>query len=255
MTPLAISVKQYQSPQGNALQIRDNLQRQLPALTPAYCAHDGHFVIVASGPFLTEHIEEIRHESERGRPICAINGSYDYLVDNGIIPNLFLTVDPRPMPQNVVKPQQDTVFLLASRVNPELFDRLKDYKVMLWHSWSMEDECKEFKGKFAIGGGTTSGLRAINVGYVLGFRNFILYGLDSCLADDQKTKRFTGEEAGAIIDVTVGDKTFYCNHAMAQQANEFQELYKVMHDVHIDAKGRGLIAEILKERQRLGKRV
>jgi hypothetical protein len=158
------------------------------------------------------------------------------------------------MPQNVTKPQKETVFLLASRVNPELFDRLKDYRVLTWHSWSMESECEAFKGRFAIGGGTTSGLRAINVGYVLGFRNFVFYGLDSCLSDDRKTKRFTGEEAGAIVDVIVGDKTFYCNHAMAQQANEFQEIYKVM-DVHIEVKGNGLIAMILEERKRLGKPV
>jgi len=255
MNPLAISVKQYISPQGNELQIRENLKRELPELKPAICSHDGNFVIVASGPFLSEHIEEIRQEQERGRPICAINGSYDYLVNHGIIPNLFLTVDPRPMPQNVTNPQHETVFLLASRVNPELFDRLTDYKVLVWHSWSLEKECEEFKGKFAIGGGTTSGLRAINMGYVLGYRNFIMYGMDSCLADDKKTKRFSGEEAGAIIDVVVGDKTFYCNHAMAQQANEFQELYKVMSDVHLEAKGRGLIAAILDERKRLGKRV
>jgi hypothetical protein len=82
----------------------------------------------------------------------------------------------------------------------------------------------------------------------------LFYGLDSCLSDDRKTKRFTGEEAGAIVDVIVGDKTFYCNHAMAQQANEFQEIYKVM-DVHIEVKGNGLIAMILEERKRLGKPV
>jgi uncharacterized Rossmann fold enzyme len=255
MTPLAINVKQFVSPQGNETQIRDNIKRGLPELKPACCSHDGNFVIVASGPFLTEHIEDVRTEQAKGRPICAINGSYDFLVQHGIIPNLFLTVDPRPMPQNVTNPQHESVFLLASRVNPELFDRLKDHKVLVWHSWSLENECQEFKGKFAIGGGTTSGLRAINVGYVLGYRNFILYGMDSCLADDRKTKRFSGEEAGAIVDVIVGEKTFYCNHAMAQQANEFQELYKVMQDVHIEAKGRGLLAAILEERKRLGKRV
>jgi uncharacterized Rossmann fold enzyme len=254
MQRLAINVKQYVSPQGNEAQIRETLSRKLPELTPACCAHDGTFVIVASGPSLPDYIDEIRAEQEKGRPVCAINGTYDYLVDNGIIPNLFLTVDPRPMPQNVTKPQKETVFLLASRVNPELFDRLKDYRVLTWHSWSMESECEAFKGRFAIGGGTTSGLRAINVGYVMGFRNFVFYGLDSCLSDDKKTKRFTGEEAGAIVDVIVGDETFYCNHAMAQQANEFQEIYKVM-DVHIEAKGRGLIAKILKERKRLGKPV
>lgn len=253
MQPLAINVKQYVSPEGNEGQIRRALSLNLPELKPACCSHDGTFVIAASGPSLVEFVEDIRLEQAKGRPICAINGAYDYLVDQGITPNLFLTVDPRPMPQNVTKPQKESVFLLASRVNPEVFDRLKDYKILLWHSWSTENECAEFKGKFSIGGGTTSGLRAVNVGYVMGFRNFVFYGMDSCLADDGKTKRFSGEEAGAIVDVIVGGERFLCNGAMAQQAQEFQTLYNVMPDLHIESKGYGLLAKILSERKRLGK--
>jgi hypothetical protein len=109
-------------------------------------------------------------------------------------------------------------------------------------------------GKFGIGGGTTSGLRAINVGYVLGYRKFRLYGLDSCLADDKSTKRFTGEKAGAIIDVIVGGRTFWCNHAMAQQAQDFQQLYKVMPDMTVESFGDGLITAILAERRKQGLR-
>lgn len=255
MQPLAINVKQYVSEEGNDAQIRRALSLGLPEITPALCRHDGTFVIAASGPSLVEFVEEIRSEQANGRPICAINGAYDYLVEQGITPDIFLTVDPRPMPQNVTKPQKETVFLLASRVNPEVYDRLKCFRVMVWHSWSTENECHEFKGKFAIGGGTTSGLRAINVGYVLGFRKFSLYGMDSCLAADGKTKRFTGEEAGKIVDVIVGGEIFLCNGAMAQQAQEFQTLYNVMPDLHIDCHGNGLLAKILQERKRLGKPV
>jgi uncharacterized Rossmann fold enzyme len=255
MQPLAINVKQYVSEGGNESQIRHALALNLPELKPALCRHDGTFVIAASGPSLVEFIEEIREEQAKGRPICAINGAYDYLVSQGITPDLFLTVDPRPMPQNVTKPQQETIFLLASRVNQELYQRLNGFRVMVWHSWSTENECNEFKGRFAIGGGTTSGLRAINVGYVLGYRNFSLYGMDSCLAADGKTKRFSGEESGKIVDVIIGGETFLCNGAMAQQAQEFQTLYNVMPDLHIKAYGNGLLARILLERERLGKRV
>jgi hypothetical protein len=37
--------------------------------------------------------------------------------------------------------------------------------------------------------------------------------------------------------------------AMAQQANEFQLIYSTMPDVQIEARGDGLIAEILKVRR------
>lgn len=251
MQKLAVQVKQWGSTETNSQNIRYCLDKKLPALSAAPCAHDGTFVIVGSGPSLPEFLDEIREERAKGRPICAINGAYDWLVDNGVTPDLFLTVDPRPMPQNVTKPQRDTVFLLASRVNPEVFDRLKHFPILTWNSWSEEAECEAFRGQMAIGGGTTSGLRAINVAYILGYRNFVLFGLDSCLAPDRKTKRFTGEEAGIVVDVVVDGETFYCNQAMAQQANEFQELYRVM-DLSIDVRGKGLLAAIIKGRKSRG---
>jgi hypothetical protein len=43
-------------------------------------------------------------------------------------------------------------------------------------------------------------------------------------------------------------KKFNCNMAMAQQANEFQKLFEVMGDINVDARGPGLIAEIMRVR-------
>jgi hypothetical protein len=253
MQPLAIDVSQFGAAEVNAEYIRAALDRRLPELTPALCSHDGTFVIVGSGPSLPRFLDEILEEREKGRPICAINGAHDWLCEQGIEPDFFLTVDPRPMPQNFKRLNDYTRYLIASRCNPETFDALKDRKVILFHSWSDQPECKVWmdKGKFGVGGGTTSGLRAINVGFVWGFRKFVLYGMDSCLAEDGITKRFTGEKAGQTIDVIVGGKRFLCNYAMAQQAKDFQEIYKIM-DVTIDAKGDGLIAKILEERRKKG---
>lgn len=251
MRELRIQCENYGTAEDNGSNILSALGRNLPTLQPALCAHDGTFVIAASGPSLPSFIEEIRKEQESGRPVCSINGAHDFLVESGVIPNLFLTVDPRPMPQNVKSPQPETIYCLASRVNPELFDRLKEHRVMLWHSYGAAAEAPYYKGQPSIGGGSTSGMRAITVGYIMGYRKFILYGMDSCLAEDRLTKRFTGEQAGVVVDVTVGDRTFYCNGAMAQQAQEFQELFRTFPGIQIEAKGDGLIAAILEERKKL----
>lgn len=251
MRELSIQCENYGTAEENGKNILSALERKLPTFSPALCAHDGVFVVVASGPSMPSQIEAIRSDS-RSRPICAINGAYDHLIDAGIVPNLFLTVDPRPMPQNVTKPHQDTIFLLASRVNPELFDRLREHKVMLWHSFGAEAEHKFYAPAPSVGGGSTSGLRAITIGWLMGFRRFVLYGMDSCLADDKLTKRFTGEKAGVVVDVIVGGKTFYCNGAMAQQAQEFQELYRTFPGISIDCRGGGLLAAIIEERKKAG---
>lgn len=251
MHELKIQCENYGTAEENGRNILSALERRLPTFAPALCAHDGTFVVVASGPSMPSQIGAIRSDSQT-RPVCAINGAYDYLIDCGIVPNLFLTVDPRPMPQNVTRPHQDTIFLLASRVNPELFDRLKDHKVMLWHSYGALEEHQFYKPAPSVGGGSTSGLRAITIGWLMGFRKFILYGMDSCLAEDRLTKRFTGEHAGVVIDVTVGNRTFYCNGAMAQQAQEFQELYRTFPGISMECRGGGLLAAIIEERRKAG---
>lgn len=256
LQPLAIDVGQFGTAQGHQDNIRRALSLGLPELQPAVCPHDGNMVLVGSGPSLPAFIEEIRAERAKGRPICAIKGAHDFLCQNGIEPDLFLSVEPRDRRSNVKEKNDRTVYLLASRVAPEMFDHLKERKVVLWHSWSAEEENKVFDntGKLLIGGGTTSGLRAINVFYVLGFKNFILYGMDSCLADDGKTKRFDGSKAGQIIDIIMGGRKFLANYAMAAQAQEFQNIWRVMPDIHVDVKGDGLLAWIVSERKKHGKK-
>ncbi len=251
--------------------IRTNLARGCQEFVPAFCFHDGHFVIAGSGHSLPQYLDELKQERVEGRPICAVKGAHDFLIENGIEPDVFVSCEPRDRPLKYTSAR--TVYLLASRCAPSLFDQLKDHKVIIWHSLSgaqaatpkpgsntitwdelkLEDECQIWKGRIGIGGGTTSGLRAINLGYCLGFKNIILYGFDSCLAPDKDTKRFTGEKVGDAWkgDVIVDGKRFWCNGAWAQQATEFQELYKGM-DIHVEAKGEGLIAAILEARRKRG---
>lgn len=238
---------------------RENVKKNLGRtkdFAPAIVHNDGYFVVVASGPSLPDFVEEIREERELGRPICSVNGSHDFLVQSGIEPDLFVTCDPSPMPQHFKLANDRTIYLLASRADPDSFERLKDRKVLTWHSWHPGTELwEEMQGKTLIGGGTTSGLRSINIGIMLGFRRFILYGMDSCLAEDKKTKRFSGEKAGLVVDRIIGDKTFYCNGAMAMQADEFQQYYNLPGvEISIEVKGDGLLAAILEERRKRGLR-
>lgn len=256
MQTLAVPVKAYGTDEELASNIRSALDRNLRELSPSLVSHDGTLVIAGSGPSLPDFVDEIAAEREKGRPILACNGAHDFLCDNGIIPNLFLTTDPRDtIVRNTQRKNPDTIYLLASRCSPKLFDHLSDCQVMLWHSWCPGPEQAVFKGHFGIGGGTTSGTRAIYVGYVMGFRKFAIYGMDSCLAADRLTKRFSGELADkAVMDIHVGEsgKVFYANPAMAQQADEIQHLPQTLIGATFDFKGPGLLAAIWAERRRLG---
>ena len=252
MKPLEITVQAAGTAEELCSNIRSALSRGLPELTLAPIKHDGNIVLVASGWSMPDYIDEIKAHRRAGRPIVAIKAAHDFLVENGVEPDLWVNLDPRDRTSGIQRLNDHTVYMPASRCPPCTFDHLAGRKILLWHSWSPGEEMEAIgPGKLAVGGGTTSGLRAINIGYLLGFRTFTLYGYDSCNRADG-VKRFTGETTGPSVDVYVGGpggRKFNCNAAMAQQANEFQKLFDVMGDITLNVKGPGLIAEIMRVRE------
>ena len=254
MRPLKLQVKPAGTPEGIRANVQAALARGLPELSVPPVTHDGTMVIVGSGPSTPSMVEAIRDERALGRPIFAVKGAHDFLCQQGLQPDLWLCVDPRDRAYLLKEANDHTTCLISSRCDASMFEALANRKVVLVHTWSKEEHCDEYNGKLLVGGGTTSGLRAITVAYVLGFRKIALYGFDSCLAPDRKTKRFTGEgvEPGKLVDVIVDGRRFWCNAAMAQQAHEFQDYYTVMPDLKVDAKGDGLIAAILTARRKRG---
>jgi hypothetical protein len=250
MHPLEITVTLAGDVKDILNAIQTNSGRNLPVLGPAPCRHDGNMVLVGSGPSLPLFVDEIRQHQAKGRTVVAIKGAHDYLMAHGITPDLWVCLDPRDKRNGIQRKNKKTVYLLASRCDPVMFEHLADCNVMLWHSWSQGDELSAVTDKYCIGGGTTSGLRAVNIGYVLGFRNFILYGYDSCLGADNKL-RVDGSTDDRVMDVWVGNsgRKFRCTPEMAQQAKEFQKIYELMPDVSIISWGDGLITAIIAERE------
>lgn len=271
LTRTAIQPLTAGTPESNSESIRSALSRGLSEFTyPAPFFHDGNMVIVGSGPSVTGFLESIREEKRNGRPICAIKGAHDWLIENDIAPDLFVSCEPRDRP---LKHVSDTCcYVLASRCAPSLFDQLTGKRIIVWHSLAFrhgfnpepgekfefdygnfEEECQAFKERaVAVGGGSTSGLRALTIIYQLfGFRNITLYGFDSCLAPDRKTKRFTGEDIGngKMVDVIVAGRRFFCNGAMAAQASEFQDVINAMPGLNLTIKGDGLLAAIMAARK------
>lgn len=254
MQPLALHVKPVGTVEGIRANVQAALARHLPELVPGLVRHDGTMVCVGSGPSMPGLLEEIRAERERGRPIFAVKGAHDFLCRNGMQPDLWMCVDPRDRTNLLEEANDYTTYLISSRCDATMFDALKDKRVFVCHTWAKEEHCPEYEGRLLLGGGSTSGLRAITAGYALGFNKFVLYGYDSCLSSDKATKRFTGEgvEPTKILDVIVDGKRFWTNGAMAQQAHEFQDYYTAMPDLHIEVRGGGLIAAILEARRKRG---
>ncbi len=257
MIPLALDVATFNSPEGIPAFIERNIARGLEEFKPALCTNDGTFIICGAGPSLADFGAEIRAERDKGRPICAAKGAHDWLCENGLAPDLFVSIEPRDRRNNLKCESDRTIYLLASRCAPEIFDHLKDRPVMIWNAASCEEENAIFRKhgyKTLVGGLSTSGLRAVNIGYFLGFRKFVLYGMDSCNAADGMTKRVDGSQSGQTIEVTVGGpggRKFTCNVAMAKQAQDYNYLFSMMPDITVDIMGDGLLAAMEAERRKM----
>jgi len=211
---------------------------------------DGVIMLVASGPSVAGQIDVIR-EMSKTTLIVAIKDAHDWLIDNGVIPDYALAIDPQEHRISFYKPNTGVEYMIASQCHKAMFDNLEGHKVTIWHPYVMKGQDRP-KNSLLIGGGTTSGLRAISLFYVLGWRHFALFGFDSCLTGDMLRINGSGlKEGEPLTEVRIDQdgETFYCNPSMALQAEHFQTYYDYLPDSHYYGFGHGLIQAIIKKRE------
>ena len=226
------------------------IARGYPQVKEAQAAKTGAVLLVASAPSVIGQLELIKKMKAAGSPIVAIKGAHDWLIENGVTPDYALAIDPQEHRIAFYKPQPSVHYMIASQCHPAMFDNLDGHQVTLWHPYLKKGQDRP-KKTMLIGGGTTSGLRAISLFYVLGYRQFELFGFDSC--NDGELLRVNGDglkDGDKLIEVKIdpNGETFECNTAMALQAEHFQTYYDYLPDATFNGHGRGLIQAIIKKR-------
>jgi uncharacterized Rossmann fold enzyme len=225
--------------------------RGLPQVKQAEPVKTNPVILVASAPSVRGKVEVIRKMQAAGSPVVAIKGAHDWLIAQGLIPDYALAIDPQEHRIAFYKPHKAVHYMIASQCHPAMFDNLEGHNVTIWHPYVKKGQTRP-KNSMLIGGGTTSGLRAISLFYVLGYRQFELFGFDSCNTGDML--RVNGErlkDGDNLIEVQIDPQgeTFYCNTAMALQAEHFQTYYDYLPDATFVGHGHGLIQAIIKKRE------
>lgn len=153
-------------------------------------------VYVGAGPSMKGFVDGIRERHKKGDFIVTSNLTYDFLLDNGVVADVVLIIDPKPIVATYIKnPQKETQFYIGVVCNPEVAEGLiakgmNVEKVLV--GYGIEDESdiqlqKELYGedkKDFLVGGTMTGLRVMNFAILLGFKHMEYYGLDSCFSGD-----------------------------------------------------------------------
>lgn len=203
--PVWVEVRPPVSPEQMVENMRSALSRGLKEVI--HCKPTGYSLSVAAGgPSLHDTYTQLANATH----IAAVNGSLGFLLERGIVPTFCGVLDSNEHMKDVVEADPRVRYLVASNCHPALFDKLLDAgcKVWLWHptpksigtNEGFELLKRERPGTWCmVAGGCTIGLRWVNLGYMLGYRDFHLHGLDSSFRDD-KTHAYKDRRWGQWVD-------------------------------------------------------
>lgn len=194
--------------------------------------------VVAGGPSMQDYLEDIR---EWDGYVIAINGAHDWLIEEGIIPDAVIAIDPQPaLAKCFQKPNDETTYLIASCCAPEVFDALEGRRVIVWHA--IQGECRPLGVSHFVLGGPSAATRAPHLLYMMGFREVHMFGVDSSYDTLQTHVYENGHVNGGNIQVRVGMEMFITTPPMLAQA---EYLWNTTKDFNIKIHGYGLSAAMI----------
>jgi hypothetical protein len=239
--------------------IRSAIARGLPQVRGHHGKSGARVCLIGGGPSLVSSLESIRAAADSGAKLVGMNGTYGWLIEQGLRPSAYVQVDARPTNLRFLTTHgkfNDCTYFLASHLDPVFFDAVAGWpNVHLFHAIAGDDQ-QEFDilNEFYFGrwqpvdGGSTVMLRSIRLFSLLGFTEFELFGCDSCYVGDAHHAYAQPEndgEAGQIIEVC--GRQFYAASWQVSQAMEFVEFVRARGDEFaLRIHGDGLLAHLLR---------
>jgi len=224
--------------------IRENSALNLKWLE-AKDAHIGVAVMVGGGASVEDYLDVIEDMRRKGGTVFAMNAVSQYLRENGIAVDFQVMADAKQETATLVDIEAPR-HLFASQVHPDTVEKAGN--PTLWHLeiGGIEEHLPEERvadgGYALIGGGAAVGNSALCVAYAMGFREFHIFGFDSC--HTQGRSHAYPQPMNQFIpntDVTWGGKTYTASLAMKAQAEKFQitaqQLKQAGCDLHLYGEG------------------
>ncbi len=245
MQPLNVSVDRMLS------QASRNLRRDLPMFIEQE-EHGSLLCIVGGAPSLKDSLPILRSRIDRGALVASLNGTHDWLIERGIVPNLHVMLDARQQNVEFVrKPHKDVTYMIAAQCHPDIFDALEGHDIVMWVADlpGMRELVEPVEKPVGlVGGGSTVGMKTMMLAYLWGFRAISLFGIDGCYRGGQHHAYAQPLNDGEqVVDTIVQGKRFSCSPWMLQQADDFDADARnlIKHGVTLKAYGSGLIQTLL----------
>jgi hypothetical protein len=234
----------------------ENCKKDLPWLEPLPL-NNKTLIIVGGAPSLKKTIGDLKQRIKLTKcHVMTTNGTLKYLKSKNIIPKYHAQFDARPENVSFVEnASQNTEYLIGSMSDPGVLKALEGHKVTLWHGgFDLNEQLKilnqyQYKPIVVIGGGYTIGLRALTIGYHLGYRKFVMYGIDSSFSGDEhhayEQKLNNGDKP---VPAAYQGKEYMVAPWMYRQAMNFEQNHKELTRLGCSIKvmGEGLIPDMCK---------
>jgi SAM-dependent methyltransferase len=221
-----------------------------------FATNDLECIILGGGPTAKQYLPQMKAMRENGAKLITLNGAYNWALAHDLKPSATVICDAREFNKRFVTPViPECKYLMNSQVHPAVLESLPLDQTLLWHTTS-EDLYPILKERyplcFPIPGGSTVLLRTLPLMRTLGYRKFHLFGCDSCIVtvDGLGVVHHGYEQPendkDPILPLIVGGRSFGCTTWMVSQAQEFQDLIRMMGDVmELEIYGDGLLAWLL----------
>lgn len=230
--------------------VKHNISAGWEQVTP-HETNDVEVMVLGGGPSLNAFEDDIKRLRAQGVKLITMNGTYGWCLEHGLTPSAQIMVDARPFNARFTHPVVDQCkYLIASQCDPTALEGLPRDRTLLWHTTAemIKDLLAEqYKTWWGIPGGSTILLRSLPLLRMLGFKQFHLFGCDSCLAEGAHHAYVQPEnDDGIVVPVNVGGRIFYCHPWMIAQAQEFMDLITFLGDeIEVEIYGDGLLNHIL----------
>lgn len=195
--------------------------------------HSGKVAIVGASPSIVDYADKIKTFQEEGGFVMPINGAHNWLISNGIIPNIHVIFEiDMDAPEEFLggPPHKDVYYYVCSHSSQKLFDSLEGHHRVLWHHYDKSLPYQEvinrlFPDEFMVSGGYMTFFRVLNIALVLGFRKLEFFGCDSSYEGKSHPENYHSYAREPVMIVAAGTKennrVFKTNPSLSFLASEF----------------------------------
>lgn len=207
----------------------------------------GAVSVVGSGPSLKKNWQRL--QGFKG-DIIACNAACQFLIGKGIIPQYMFCFDADKLVMEFFEhPHKDVTYIISSRCVPEVFEKLKGFKVVVIHTAGdkhLERLLQKYKKhEPMVGNGSSAVTRGMTVAATMGYQTIHMWGVDGSF-DGAHTHIQQSTTVESRVKIMMDKKVFDTAPWMTRQVDDFKELapYLKHFKIRVIVHGEGLIPHL-----------